>query len=132
MKTIKKIYTINSSVDKVWEALVNPKIIEKWSGAKVEMSDQKDFNFKFWDGDIFGKNLEVTQTNLVDALTASAVVVMGEGSEQTPLAVISETSNVEFVDKNPTDREIKELMLTLDEDVYSAPLSQVKWIKGGK
>ena len=82
--------------------------------------------------DIFGKNLEVTQTNLVDALTASAVVVMGEGSEQTPLAVISETSNVEFVDKNPTDREIKELMLTLDEDVYSAPLSQVKWIKGGK
>lgn len=40
--------------------------------------------------DLFGKPLQMTKVNLVDALAASAVLVMGEANEQTPLALISE------------------------------------------
>jgi F420-0:gamma-glutamyl ligase len=36
-----------------------------------------------------GRRLWITQGNMVDAFAAAAVLVMGEGSEQTPLAVIS-------------------------------------------
>ena len=40
--------------------------------------------------DIFGEPLKVTVTNVAEALAAAAVVVMGEASEQTPLAVITD------------------------------------------
>lgn len=81
--------------------------------------------------DIFGNNLEVTKSNIVDAVTVTAVFTMGEGNEQTPIAIISDLPNVEFVDRKASNQEIKELILTIDEDVYSASLSSVKWLKGG-
>ncbi len=39
--------------------------------------------------DLFGQKLKMTQSNLIDALAASAVLMMGEAKEQTPLALIS-------------------------------------------
>ena len=80
--------------------------------------------------DIFGKNLKVTKTNIVDGLSASAVVIMGEGSEQTPLAVISEILNIEFVSRTPNKEEINDMGISPKDDVFSALLSSVKWIKG--
>ncbi len=61
MKSIKQTYEINASVDKVWDALVNPKTIEKWGGGPVKMSDQEGFEFVLWGGDIYGKNKEVVK-----------------------------------------------------------------------
>jgi activator of HSP90 ATPase len=52
-------YIINAPANKVWEALTNPKIIEKWSQSKATMNDSEGTNFKLWDGDIFGKNIRV-------------------------------------------------------------------------
>nr|MDQ3015055.1 coenzyme F420-0:L-glutamate ligase [bacterium] len=40
--------------------------------------------------DLFGRKSRVTQSNVADALAASAVLVMGEGNEQTPMVVIKD------------------------------------------
>ncbi len=50
--------------------------------------------------DLFGRPLQMTKVNVVDALAASAVLLMGEGAEQTPLALISDLPPglVSFVD----------------------------------
>ncbi len=63
--------------------------------------------------DIFGKKMEVTQTNIADSLATAATLVMGEGSEQQPLAIIT-GAPVEFRDR--VDR--KELHIALKDDMY--------------
>lgn len=82
--------------------------------------------------DIFGRTLEVTKANIRDALAAAAVVVMGEGAEQTPLAIISDVPFVTFQDRNPTQAELDNLKISIDEDVYAAVLKRAPWQKGGK
>ncbi len=53
--------------------------------------------------DLFGKKLALTQTNIADTLASAAVMVMGEGRERQPLAVI-ESAPVVFVSKvDPTE-----------------------------
>lgn len=61
MKSIKQTYEINASIDKVWDALVNPNIIEKWGGGPAKMSDRKGFEFELWGGEIYGKNIEIVK-----------------------------------------------------------------------
>lgn len=81
--------------------------------------------------DIFGRLIKTEQLNVIDSLAVSAGLVMGEGNEQTPIGVISETSNVEFVDRVPSKEEIAETTITLETDVYSGALMAIPWIKGG-
>ncbi|KKQ42126.1 MAG: Activator of Hsp90 ATPase 1 family protein [Microgenomates group bacterium GW2011_GWC1_37_8] len=59
MKTIIKEYHIWASQDKVWDALVNPKTIEKWGAGPAKMSSKKSEKFSLWGGSIYGTNLEV-------------------------------------------------------------------------
>lgn len=80
--------------------------------------------------DIFGNNLKVTKTNIVDGLSAAAVVIIGEGSEQTPLAVLSEILNIEFVNRVPNKEEIDEMGINPKDDVFGKLISSVKWIRG--
>ena len=61
MKNIRQSYKIKASVEKVWQALVNPEIIEKWGGGPAKMSAKEGADFKLWGGDIFGKNLKVIE-----------------------------------------------------------------------
>lgn len=82
--------------------------------------------------DIFGKILNVSKTNLVDGLASSAVLVMGEGSEQTPLAVASDLPFIEFKTSPPSEEEIDEMHITPENDLYSALLTSVKWDRGQK
>ena len=63
--------------------------------------------------DIFGRKLEVTQVNVPDALANAAALLMGEGNEQQPLAVI-EDAPIEFCERvNP-----KELRIAPSADIY--------------
>jgi F420-0:gamma-glutamyl ligase len=39
--------------------------------------------------DLFGRTLQLTKVNVVDAMAAATVLMMGEGDEQTPIALIS-------------------------------------------
>lgn len=65
MKTIKKTYEINSRVDLVWQALVNPTKITGWGAGPAEMSDKAGYKFKLWGGDIYGKNTKVKANRLL-------------------------------------------------------------------
>lgn len=82
--------------------------------------------------DLFGRELKVTKANIVDGLAVSAVLVMGEGRECTPIAMISELDFIEFQDRNPTEDELKELTISIEDDLYAPLLTAVKWEKGSK
>ena len=78
--------------------------------------------------DIFGRKLKMSQTNIVDSLSAAAVYEMGEGAEQTPIAVIEGAGKIEFEEKDYS----KALEININEDIYSPLLKSAKWQKGGK
>ena len=59
MKIIHQIYIINAPIEKVWKALVDPKIIAKWSESPAEMDAKVGIKFSLWEGQIHGTNLEV-------------------------------------------------------------------------
>lgn len=80
--------------------------------------------------DLFGKTLEVTKSNIRDALAAAAVVVMGEGAEQTPLAIIEDIPFVTFQNRNPTEEELEQLHIDVDDDVYGSVLKRAPWKRG--
>lgn len=61
MRSLKQIYLIDASVEKVWDALVNPKTIARWGAGPAKMSPDKGFEFSLWGGDVFGKNKEVIE-----------------------------------------------------------------------
>ena len=82
--------------------------------------------------DLFGREMRVTQTNIMDGLAAAAVVVMGEGQEQTPLALIKDIESVKFNPNNPTKGELEHLHITLEEDIYASILKRAPWKPGDK
>ncbi len=63
--------------------------------------------------DIFGRKLHYSRTDVADSLATAAVLEMGEGKEQQPLAVIS-GATVEFANKINK----KELIIDPKEDLY--------------
>lgn len=71
--------------------------------------------------DLFGRKLKVTMTDVADSLATAATLVMGEGAERQPLAII-EDAPVEFVDgfDRLTARK-KEVQIAAKDDMY-APL----------
>ncbi len=82
--------------------------------------------------DIFGRTMNMTKANIMDGLAAAAVVVMGEGNEQTPLAIITEIPFCQFQNRNPTDEELQQLKINLEDDLYSPLLQTAHWKKREK
>ncbi|OJW49126.1 MAG: F420-dependent oxidoreductase [Alphaproteobacteria bacterium 41-28] len=77
--------------------------------------------------DIYGTNLRVTHINNLDALAASSVLLMGEGAEQTPLALITQAPRIKFLARPPSLEEINSVQIPLKEDLYAPLLEGVKW-----
>ena len=65
MKAFKQKYKIRATKRKVWNALVNPKIINKWGGGPSKMTDEVGFRFSLWKGSIFGKNIKVEKNTIL-------------------------------------------------------------------
>lgn len=61
MKTIKQTYIIHAPIHSVWEALIDPRIIEKWGGGPAHMDNQVGTKFTLWGGDIYGENIKVVE-----------------------------------------------------------------------
>lgn len=80
--------------------------------------------------DIFGRKLNLTNVNDMDSLAAAAVLIMGEGNEQTPLAVISDVPFVKFKTANPSKKELANLYVSMEDDLYAPLLTKVLWKKG--
>lgn len=66
--------------------------------------------------DLFGRELQMTNMNLVDGIASAAVLMMGEGNERTPLAVV-QGLELEFC----TESTLESIAIPLAEDLY-APL----------
>lgn len=79
--------------------------------------------------DLFGRNFVIELANLVDALAASAVFVMGEGKEQTPIAVIEGAKGIVF--KNRSHR-VDQLMVAPEDDIFAPLFWNKKWKRGGR
>jgi uncharacterized protein YndB with AHSA1/START domain len=61
MQKFKQTYHIKASVLQVWQALVDPKIIDEWGGGPVKMEARAGTDFEFWGGDIHGTNIKVVK-----------------------------------------------------------------------
>lgn len=83
------------------------------------------------ENDIFGYELQMTQVNLAEGLASAAVAEMGEGNESTPLALISDVRQAEFVGAPPSEKEIKNSLIAIEDDAYGPILTKANWQKGG-
>lgn len=81
--------------------------------------------------DIFGRPFKVSKANVLDGLAAAAVLAMGEGAEQTPIAIIEDAHFVKFQQNPPTKNELQNLSIDIKDDIYAQILSATKWRKGG-
>jgi putative folate metabolism gamma-glutamate ligase len=104
----------------------------RWGSTGVAIAHSGFTALKSYVGkpDIFGRLLKVTRSNIMDAIAVSGVLVMGEGAEQTPIAVVEDIPFIDFLDHNPTIEELKKLKLSLEDDFYSPLLRSVNWKKG--
>jgi dihydrofolate synthase / folylpolyglutamate synthase len=82
--------------------------------------------------DIFNRPLTMTKVNVADGLAAAAVLCMGESNEQTPIAVATDMDFIRFDPDKPTDIELKEWQISMEEDIYGPLLTLGPWIKGKK
>ena len=122
MKTIKQQYTIHAPVDKVWKALVDPKVINKWGGGPAKMNDKEGAIFSLWGGDIHGKNVKVTPgKNLIQEWFGGA---WDEASVLTlTFSQKGESTTVDLLHEKVPDNEAKDIADGW-EDYYMGPLKK--------
>ncbi len=77
--------------------------------------------------DIFGRKLKMTRAAIAEAPAIAGVLIMGEGNEKTPLALIGDIPFVKFRPRNPTKSELKELHIPLKDDLFEPLLTAVPW-----
>ena len=74
--------------------------------------------------DLFGRKSRVTKSNVADSLAAAAVLVMGEGNECLPLAVISDAP-IQFTSKK-LSKKSKNLTLAPEAEYFFESLYSQK------
>lgn len=82
--------------------------------------------------DVFGRTCKLTKSSILDGLAVAAVLCMGEGNEQTPIATITQVPFVRFMDQPPSKQELKNIQISREDDIYSPLTNSPKWQKGGK
>lgn len=82
--------------------------------------------------DLFGRDFTVSHGGVAIGLAAAGVLAMGEGTEQTPIAVISDFPLVHFQNEDPTAEELAELYIDPKEDLYEPFISKAGWQKGDR
>jgi len=83
------------------------------TGACLSYAGFKGVQSMVGEEDLFGRKLTMTAINAADALASSAVFLMGEGGQCTPLAVITEAPLSFIEGAHP-----EELKIPLKEDLY--------------
>lgn len=102
-------------------------------GVGIAFSGFKPMNNYVGQKDLFGREFKVSSANVVDGLASAAVMVMGEGTEQTPIALIEDVDFIEFTGKDPSESDLKELFVShMEDDLFEPFLRQMGWRKGGR
>jgi len=80
--------------------------------------------------DLFNRTMEVSTLNVVDSLASAAVTVMGEGKEQTPIALITEVHFVQFIlGQYKAKSKDTKFEIPTNEDLYGPLLKVIQWKK---
>ncbi|MES2134693.1 MAG: coenzyme F420-0:L-glutamate ligase [Patescibacteria group bacterium] len=74
--------------------------------------------------DIVGRKMKISRTNIADSIATAGTLIMGEGAEQQPVALITDAP-VEFVEKINK----KELKINPKEDIFWPLLKRVRRTK---
>lgn len=82
--------------------------------------------------DLFGRPFVYEQTSIIDSLAAVGAFAMGEGDEQTPLAIIKDVPHVIYTNQPPTQKERDELKIVFKDDIYAPLTNSPLWKKGGQ
>lgn len=82
--------------------------------------------------DLFGRPFGVTLADVSGGLAAAAVLAMGEGTEQTPLCVLSDMPSIDFQTGDPSPDELAERNITIEDDLFAPFLTAVEWHKGSR
>ncbi len=80
--------------------------------------------------DLFGRDFVMEMSGVGTSLAVAANVVMGEGAEKTPLAMVTDIDFVKFVDHDPTRAEIDVAFVPFDQDLFMPFLKTMPWQKG--
>jgi F420-0:gamma-glutamyl ligase len=78
--------------------------------------------------DLFGRTIRIEVANIIDALAASAVLVMGEGAEQTPVAIIRDAPGIVFKNRGKGK---EQLIVAPENDLFAPLLWRRPWKRGG-
>jgi F420-0:gamma-glutamyl ligase len=81
--------------------------------------------------DLFDRPFHAARSGIGSGLAAAANVVMGEGAEQTPVAIITDIPFVNFQTADPTPEELASVYLPIEGDVYAKILLSAPWQEGG-
>lgn len=81
--------------------------------------------------DLFENDIVSSQGNVPDALAAAATMTMGEGSEQTPIALLSDMPFIEFGIFDESESNHATYKVPLTDDIYR-PFFDIDWKKGKK
>lgn len=82
--------------------------------------------------DLFGRDFTVSHGGIAIGLAAAGVVAMGEGTEQTPIAIIEDFPLVRFQDRDPTQEELDEFYIDQNEDLYEPFIGKADWQTGDR
>jgi activator of HSP90 ATPase len=58
VKNFKKHFQLSAAPADIYNALVNPVMLEIWTGEPAVMSEEPGSEFSLWDGSITGRNIE--------------------------------------------------------------------------
>jgi len=122
---LKKILLKHHKIKKLGILITDSRIFPLRSGVVgVALGYSGFFGIKSYVGkkDIFGRKFKFEKVNIPDSLSSAAILVMGEGKEKCPLAVI-ENAPVEFTDKKINK---KELQIKPENDVYRVLFENLK------
>jgi F420-0:gamma-glutamyl ligase len=78
------------------------------------------------------RKLVYTKVNVADALAAAAVLAIGEGNGQTPLAVAGDVGFVAFRQRWTSPEDVQGMRIDLDADLYGPLLRRETWRTGGE
>jgi F420-0:gamma-glutamyl ligase len=118
------------ALDDVGVVIVDSKITPlRWgtTGIALSHSGFATLNDYVAQADIFGRPFAFEKANVSDGLAAAAVLVMGEGAECTPIAVITDLPFVKFRRRDPTQEELDQQSIPIDEDLYHDLLTLANW-----
>jgi F420-0:gamma-glutamyl ligase len=89
----------------------------------------KELNNYIGNNDLFGRTITVSKANVAEGIASAGVLVMGEGSEQTPLALATQLDFVKFNNKYGGTC-YNNAPNSYTKDLYEPFWKAVKWNKG--